>query len=138
MTKSPRNPPHPSGVGFGRPPVHSRFPAGISGNPKGRPKRSKNLKTIIQSVLNAPIPIREGDKRRTVSKVEAVVLRQVEGALKGDGKAALAVLRMAAQVGLLDRAENHDDQKPLSAAEQQIVDEILAATSPPTKRGRRG
>jgi hypothetical protein len=33
-------------VGYGRPPITSRFKPGVSGNIKGRPKGSKNLKTV--------------------------------------------------------------------------------------------
>ena len=39
-------------VGYGRPPVHSRFKPGKSGNPKGRAKQSRNMRTIVQQVLN--------------------------------------------------------------------------------------
>jgi hypothetical protein len=35
-------------VGYGRPPAKSRFKKGTSGNPRGRPKHSKNMKTIIR------------------------------------------------------------------------------------------
>jgi hypothetical protein len=52
-------------------------------------------------------------------------LRQVEGALKGDPKAALAALRMMAQVGLLDSREMVDERPQLSPAEQAIVDELF-------------
>ena len=41
----------PHAVGFGKPPMHTRFKPGQSGNPRGRPKHSRNLKTIIQEVL---------------------------------------------------------------------------------------
>jgi Family of unknown function (DUF5681) len=115
----------PSGVGYGRPPDHTRFQQGTSGNPNGRPKKSRNAKTIIRRVLDSTVTVREGDRKRTVSKLEGIILRQVEAALKGDAKAALAALRMMAQVGLLDPKEITEDGPQLSATERAIVDEMF-------------
>jgi len=114
-----------SETGYGRPPEHGRFKPGQSGNPNGRPKKSRNAKTIIRRVLDSTVTVREGDHTPTVSKLEGIILRQVEGALKGDPKAALAALRMMAQVGLLDSREMVDDRPQLSPAEQAIVDELF-------------
>ena len=38
-------------VGYGRPPKHTQFKAGTSGNPKGRPKGSLNLMNAIMKEL---------------------------------------------------------------------------------------
>jgi hypothetical protein len=89
-------------LGYARPPLASRFKPGKSGNPHGRPRNSRNLKTIIQSALTAPVVLREGGRKRSISKLEGIVLKQIESALKGNDKAALATLKMAAQVGLLE------------------------------------
>ena len=35
-------------VGYCRPPLHSRFKPGQSGNPKGRPRQSRNMRTIAR------------------------------------------------------------------------------------------
>ena len=35
-------------VGYGKPPLHSRFTRGQSGNPKGRPKGVRNFKTDVR------------------------------------------------------------------------------------------
>jgi Family of unknown function (DUF5681) len=121
-------------VGYGQPPLASRFKPGTSGNPNGRPKKCRNAKTIIRRVLDSTVTIREGDRTRTVSKLEGIILRQVEGALKGDPKAALAALRIMAQVGLLDSREMVDDRPQLSPAEQAIVDELFEKKS---NRGQR-
>jgi Family of unknown function (DUF5681) len=121
-------------VGYGQPPLASRFKPGTSGNPNGRPKKGRNAKTIIRRVLDSTVTIREGDRTRTVSKLEGIILRQVEGALKGDPKAALAALRIMAQVGLLDSQEMIDDRPQLSPAEQAIADELFEKQS---NRGQR-
>jgi hypothetical protein len=127
-----------AGVGYGRPPRHTRFKPGQSGTPGGRPKYTRNLKTIIQQALTGRITVREGERRRTITKLEGVVLRQVEGALKGNDRAALATLKIAAQVGLLDEADGAFATPPLSPAEQQILDKLLKqASSPKSKKSRR-
>ena len=69
-------------IGYRRPPVTSRFQPGSSGNPKGRPKNSKNLKTLIRQAMTAKISIREGPNSRRVSKIEGVVLRQLKARSK--------------------------------------------------------
>lgn len=112
-------------VGYARPPIASRFKPGKSGNPHGRPRSSRNLKTIIQSALTAPVVLRQGDRKRSVSKLEGIVMKQVESALKGDGKAALATLKMAAQVGLLEVPEGTAEPIALSASEQEMVNELV-------------
>ena len=54
-------------VGYGRPPLHSRFKPGQSGNPKGRAKQSRNMRTIVQQVLSENMQIREGGRLRRMS-----------------------------------------------------------------------
>jgi hypothetical protein len=39
-------------VGYGKPPRHSRFVKGQSGNPRGRPPGAKNMKTLLTKALN--------------------------------------------------------------------------------------
>ena len=59
-----------SPVGYGRPPVHTRFKPGQSGNPKGRRKGQRNLHTVLTEALNQRITIREGDRTRSVTKLD--------------------------------------------------------------------
>jgi len=117
-------------VGYGRPPTESRFQPGTSGNPRGRRKGSKNLKTLIRKALTASISIREGTKTRWVSKIEGVVLHQLQSALKGDDRSAMAVIKMAMQMGLLEEpASNAAEDTALSGADERILDELLARHS---------
>lgn len=64
-------------VGYGRPPVATRFKSGQSGNPKGRPKASKNLSTLACEQLHARVPAREGGRERRMSKGAIGVARMV-------------------------------------------------------------
>ena len=111
-------------VGYGRPPEHTRFAKGVSGNPAGRPTGTKNLKAIIRDSLTGPIAMREGDRIRRVPIVEAIVMKQIENGLKGNDKAAFALIKIAAQVGLLADAGTGPEIK-LTREEQAIMGEIL-------------
>src|SRR5262249_19144300 len=112
-------------VGYGRPPVSSRFKPGMSGNAKGRPKNSKNLKTLIRQALTAKISIREGSSNRRVSKLEGVVLRQVDSALKGEDRAAMAVIKMAMKMGFLEDAQP-EAAETVTATDEEIMQQLLA------------
>jgi Family of unknown function (DUF5681) len=129
-----------SAVGYGRPPVHTRFKPGKSGNPKGRPKNSRNLRTIIQDALTQKVVLRHGQGKRSITKLEGIVLRQVEGALKGNDKAALAALKMAAQVGLLEAPESEiETVTDFSPSENEMMEELLSSrriTKPKSKPRR--
>ena len=74
-------------VGYGKPPVETRFQKGRSGNPKGRPKGSKNVQTIIRQVGREKVRITENGRTRSVTKNEAVVQRCAAKAMAGDHKA---------------------------------------------------
>jgi predicted ATPase len=74
-------------VGFGRPPRHSQFVKGKSGNPKGRPKGSQNLATIFEKVGRERITVTENGRSRTLTKKHAAVLQLTNKSVSGDTKA---------------------------------------------------
>ena len=55
-------------VGYGKPPRHTRFKKGQSGNPRGRPSGSKNLKTLLNEALNERVVVTEEGGRRNTSR----------------------------------------------------------------------
>ena len=74
-------------VGYGRPPTHTRFKPGKSGNPRGRSPQSRNLKTIVKQVLDEPTPVRKDGRIRQMAAIEALVRTTLSRAFKGDLKA---------------------------------------------------
>lgn len=74
-------------VGYGKPPKTGQFKAGQSGNARGRPKRSKNIKTLVNEILGERVEITEAGKKKLVSKSEALVRKAFAQAMKGDARA---------------------------------------------------
>ena len=81
-------------VGFGRPPKHSRFRKGQSGNPRGRPKSSKNVDKMLRDTLLRTVTISENGKRRKITALEAFFRQTLKGALRGDSRAADKLLKL--------------------------------------------
>ena len=85
-------------VGYKKPPRHSQFPKGKSGNPKGRPKASKNMGKILEEILSEPITLREGETVRRMNKAEAMMQSLIHKALKGDIRALTMVWKLTAHL----------------------------------------
>ena len=82
-------------VGYCKPPRHTQFRAGQSGNPKGRPKGSRNFSTDVKDTLEKPVRLTNGGKRTTVSTQHATLLRLREKALRGEARALDRMLELA-------------------------------------------
>lgn len=78
-------------VGYGRPPVSTRFRKGQSGNPRGRPRGRPN-KPPYEAVLGQIVTIREGGVERRVTAAEAFLLYMTKQGLEGDNAAARAAI----------------------------------------------
>jgi len=97
-------------IGYGKPPEHTRFPKGRSGNPKGRPKGSKNLKTDLIEELEERISVREGGRVQRITKQRALVKTLIAKGLQGDVRAAEALMKWRSS-----------DQKDLSADVEETL-----------------
>ena len=78
-------------VGYGRPPKHTRFKKGVSGNPKGRPKGAKGMRTIVREVLTAKVSVRTPAGVKRISKMEAMVHKQAEIGFTGNLRAIILI-----------------------------------------------
>jgi len=87
-------------VGYGKPPEHSKFRPGQSGNPKGRPRGSLNLATALNRALKEKVTVVENGRRRLVTKLDAAVTQLVNRAVKGDARAVQQMLSLAPLVGI--------------------------------------
>ena len=112
-------------VGYGKPPRHSRFEPGQSGNPRGRPPGSKNLSSLLQKALDEPAVVVENNRRRRIAKREAIVTQFVNQSAKGDLKATQLLLSILRD--LESRAEpGSAEADKITEADQQIIARIKA------------
>jgi Family of unknown function (DUF5681) len=111
-------------VGYGKPPQHTKFVRGQIGNPKGRPKGSKNFKTLLQAELMTPLPIVENGKRKKITKQGAVVKQLVNKAAAGDPRTMVALLNEIRhlEAGSGDVAR---PSEPLSQSDEMVMESIL-------------
>lgn len=80
-------------VGYGRPPEHTRFRKGQSGNPGGRRKEARRrIDEIVREEAFRLVRVREGDEVREMTTIEAVLRSQTQLAVKGNGSAQRAIL----------------------------------------------
>ncbi len=104
-------------VGYGKPPVATRFKPGVSGNPRGRPKGAKTvrsfrhedrLKRIIRDEAARQVEVREGDRLIRMPVMQAVVGRLAVAAAQGKPREQKLFLELAATVEAADAAEHRD------------------------------
>ena len=113
-------------VGYGRPPQHSRFGPGRSGNLKGRPKGSKNLDTLLTAALEEKVVVKEDGRRRTITKREIIIKQLVNKSAGAD----LQAMRML--LGMLEALEGRvmateaarPGEQPLPDADRQVMHEL--------------
>jgi len=116
-------------VGYRKPPRHTQFKPGKSGNPRGRPKGTKNLATDLREELGETVLVREGDRAKRISKQRALVKSLMTRTLKGDARAATLLTSMMMRV--LDPGEG------ASVEEAPLLDDELDVLNAFAERARR-
>ena len=112
-------------VGYRRPPTHTRFKKGQCGNPRGRPKRQRNARTVVEETLNQPIKIREGDRTRSLSKRDAMYLRITNDAVSGNDKAQSKVIALMQSLRLHEEPQEETNRQPVTADDAAVIADFL-------------
>ena len=112
-------------IGRGRPPVHSRFKPGQSGNPQGRRKGARNKRTVVEQALNKRITIREDGRKRSLSKFEVLVLTMLNKALQGDVKTQIALFGLLRSFGMIGEEPEPTATEPVTAHDDEIIADFL-------------
>ena len=111
-------------VGYGRPPVHTRFEPGHPGR-GGRPKKQRDVRTVLKNTLDERITIREGKRTRSVSKLDAVILRLVNDAASGNAKAQSNLITLMRSQGLIEQPPEATNTEPFTTDDLAIIADFL-------------
>jgi hypothetical protein len=114
-------------VGYGKPPTHSQFRPGQSGNPAGRRKGVRNLKTDVMRTLRTPVKVKEGGRTRTRSTQEGALMVLREKALRGDARELDRLLELAARFN--NDAVEAGQAQPLPPDDQAILAAYVAESA---------
>lgn len=88
-------------VGYGKPPIASRFRQGRSGNPTGARRGTRSAKDLLDQALDAPVLVNEGGKQVRMSRRSAIFKGLVVRAVKGDARATAQVFELMAKFNML-------------------------------------
>jgi len=102
-------------VGYGRPPVATRFQRGNRCNPRGRPRQMKTASQLIDEAMNSKIRIVVEGKTKTMTKQQVIIHNLVNAAARGDNKAIHTLFAL-----------NPSD---LDASDRKIIEEFIAGAS---------
>ena len=106
-------------VGYGKPPRNTQWKKGQSGNPKGRPRRDRNVGALVAALLGQRIVVRTGKTTKRRTRLEHLVHRLFEQALEGDPR----LMKMA-----LDEARKNEERGEANAPELDQADhEVIEA-----------
>jgi Family of unknown function (DUF5681) len=93
-----------SAVGYGRPPMHTRFKPGQSGNPKGARKKPRSnapdLKALLERALGKKVTLKQGEEERTVTMGAVGIEQLVAQFAKGDRHARRDLIALADKLGV--------------------------------------
>ncbi|OGS66387.1 MAG: hypothetical protein A2522_00370 [Gallionellales bacterium RIFOXYD12_FULL_53_10] len=109
-------------IGYRRPPKSGQFKQGQSGNPKGRPKGSANFLTLLEQELAQAITVNENGKKKTITRLQAMVKRLVAEALQGNHKTMMTMVEILRRNG---KFEDTDIDSLLPDDYESILDSYV-------------
>ncbi len=120
-------------VGYGKPPLSGQFKPGKSGNPKGRPKGSKNAATLLEEELGQKVIIKENGRQKKITKKAAIFKQLVNRAVQGDPKATFPVVKLiqgyeSKNEEISDTDINPDDAEAIVSLLARLKQEVKRET----------
>src|SRR6266481_1699746 len=112
-------------VGYGKPPRHTRFKPGRSGNPRGRPSGSKNLTTLLSEALNEFVIVAENGRRRKITKRQAIVTQLVNRSAKADLRATKILLDIVQEIERRTESVSPETAS-FSPADEKVIAQLKA------------
>lgn len=112
-------------VGYGKPPIATRFKKGNRANPRGRPRGSTSIAAILQRALDAPAVAADG-KRGRLTKRELMVLSLVERSAGADLAATKLLFELLRKADLRAVAPEPEQTDPLAEDALGLLKERLA------------
>lgn len=103
-------------VGYKNPPRWTRFKLGQSGNPQGRPKGSKNMRTLLEEELMQEVTVTENGKSYKITKGRVVVKRTAEQAMQGSERSQELIFKVTGPA-----KTDASDAVPFSDARDQAL-----------------
>jgi hypothetical protein len=118
-------------IGYGKPPIRSRFRKGRSGNPGGRP-RGKRLATLLREALSETAMIEINGRPRRVSKGQATVALLIDRAAEADPRWMKLLLDLVQKLEIGGDADDDDKEVDAEEAREFLIQELdrLAGDTP--------
>lgn len=110
-------------VGYGKPPAHSRWVKGQSGNAKGRKKGSRGLKTDLDEALKTQLTITVNGKKRKGTTQALALYAMAMKAATGDMRAIKQLTDLILSVFGPD--DRNGDGTRLSSLDQELLKRLL-------------
>ena len=111
-------------LGYKCPPKATQFKPGTSGNPRGRPKKPRDLEDDLIEMLSKNITVREDGKLRKISRQKAILRKLLSQALQGDAKALSSILSMRMKFDATREAPEQRAEE-ISDSDEVILDDYV-------------
>lgn len=107
-------------VGYGRPPVATRFKPGMSGNPSGKRKAKPSLSQRLDRILAESVSVTEGGRSKRMTKEEVFLRQMVTRAIGGDRQFGRLLL------DYLERRQENAPAGTASATDEFLMSELVS------------
>ena len=114
-------------IGYGKPPKANQFRKGRTGNPRGKRQGEEKTISAFKRIVLKRVKINDGEKVRTMTLAEAVILKNYNAAVQKNPFAMSNIFRLAEDAGeFVDSTDAKQVGRPLFVPEKVTIDEFLA------------